>query len=86
MLFLSCVLLFGVWPKAVIGDVYGTARRCPHLLQTQAMGTSQHLWLLLLLCRDRRSCASGRLGTKLLGEGQVQHRNPRGAVAFNCDT
>ena len=53
MLFLSCVLLFGVWPKAVIGDVYGTTRRCPRLLQTQAMTTRQHLSLLsfiLLLC------------------------------------
>ena len=86
MFFLSCVLLFGVWPKALIVDVNGTARRCPRLLQTQAMATSQHLWLLLLVWRDRRSCASGSLGTKLLGAGQVQHRNPRGAVAFNCDT
>jgi len=46
MLFLSCVLLFGVWPKAVIGDVYGTTRRCPRLLQTQAMATRQHRSLL----------------------------------------
>ena len=54
MFFLSCVLLFGVWPKALIVDVNGTARRCPRLLQTQAMATSQHLWLVLfhyfLLC------------------------------------
>jgi len=33
-----------------------------------------------------RSCASGSLGTKLLGVGQVQNQNRRGAVAFNCDT
>ena len=53
MLFLSCVLLFGVWPKVVIGDVCGTTRRCPRLLQTQAMLMRQHLSLLsiiLLLC------------------------------------